>query len=887
VENRYNALYDLGQQLVLLRDPAKIAEAVLEIAAQVLNLQDSDFLLVDETLNELYVTAKQGELRRAEGLRLPLKGEKGITVAAIRRGQPIYAPDIRKDPRYVNIGFPAVSEFAVPVQIEGRVLGVLNVESAEMDAFSEADRELLCILANQAALALENACLHAQETRKIEEMAVLNELNRRISASLDLQETLDAVVASASELIPCALAEVSLWDAQTGMLTLQAIRSEPNRGYPVGRSFPPGEGFTGWVVREAKPLLVSDVESFQEIKPDLLPDERPFKAYAGVPLLVGNTLVGTLVLVSNQSGAFDQDNIRLLQSLANQAAIAIRNAQLYQATRRREAELAALNIVASVINQPLPLQEILDSSIVKVIEVMETDAGGIRLLNPETEELKIVSSEGLSPDYIDQVDNIPLGEGVVGSVAQNGEPQVIMDIADGSQWASEIAAKEGFHSFAVVPLRTKDRIVGTLGVVTRQFRDFSSEELGLLTAIGHQIGVAVENARLYEDLARRAKDMEAVLTVAAAVNRPEDLDFVLEEGLKQVLAVTGLEMGAIAIKDPKSESLVLKIHRGMSEEWVTWLERKLKEKSADWPKNMDVHIEKVPEDSSSVLEGLHQEGIRLTAYVPLFAEGNFVGLLTVATPKTQIFTPEERSLPQAIGHQLGTAISNAQLREEALNAERLAAVGRVAASVAHDLRSPLGGILRSAEFLARPELSPGTREKLSRAIVSLAQRLNNTSLQILDYVQKDRLPLRCTPCSLSKFLEEVLTVLEVDFSDRGIEVERNFHYRGKLIMDGDRMAQVVYNIAANARDAMPEGGKFVVNTRKVKDRVELRFSDTGPGVPKEVVGRIFEPFFSYGKRQGAGLGLAIAQRIIKEHGGTILVESKEGKGAEFVVTLPL
>jgi len=108
VENRYNALYDLGQQLVLLRDPAKIAEAVLEIAAQVLNLQDSDFLLVDETLNELYVTAKQGELRRAEGLRLPLKGEKGITVAAIRRGQPIYAPDIRKDPRYVNIGFPAV-----------------------------------------------------------------------------------------------------------------------------------------------------------------------------------------------------------------------------------------------------------------------------------------------------------------------------------------------------------------------------------------------------------------------------------------------------------------------------------------------------------------------------------------------------------------------------------------------------------------------------------------------------------------------------------------------------------------------------------------------------------------------------------------------------------
>ena len=871
----------------MLRDPVKIAEAVLKIAAQVLNLQDSDFLLVDETLNELYVVAKQGELHRAEGLRLPLEGERGITVAAVRKGRPIYTPDVREDPRYIDIGFPGITEFAVPVQIEGRVLGVLNIESTERDAFSEADRELLCILANQAALALENARLHFQETRKIEEMAVLNELNRRISASLDLQETMDAVVASASELIPCALAEVSLWDPQTSLLTLQAIRSEPDRDYPIGRSFPPGKGYTGWVVREVKPLLVTDVDNFQEIKPHLLPGERPFKAYAGVPLLVGDALVGTLVLVSNQSGAFDQENIRLLESLANQAGIAIRNAQLYQATRRREAELAALNILASVINQPLPLQEILDLSIIKVVEVMETDAGGIRLLNPETRELRIVSSKGLSHEYIYHVDNISLGEGVVGNVALNGEPQVIKDIADGSQLASEIAAKEGFHSFAVVPLRTKEKIVGTLGVVTRQFRDFSSEDLSLLTAIGHQIGVAVENARLYEDLARRAKDMEAVLTVAAAVNQPEDLDIVLEEGLKQVLAVTGLEMGAIAIKDPRRGSLDLKIHRGMSEEWVTWLERKIREKSVDWLGNTDIHIEEIPIDSSYVLEDLPQQEIRRLAYVPLFAEGNFVGILIIATPKTQIFMPEERSLPQAIGHQLGTAISNTQLREEALNAERLAAVGRVAASVAHDLRSPLGGILRSAEFLARPELSTATREKLSRAIVSLAQRLNNTSLQILDYVQKNRLPLRCKPCSLPKFLEEVLTVLEVDFSDRGIEVEKNFQYRGKLIMDSDRMAQVVYNLATNARDAMPEGGNFVVNTRRIKDRVELRFSDTGPGVPDEVLERIFEPFFSFGKRQGAGLGLAIAQRIIEEHGGTILVESKEGKGAEFIVTLPL
>lgn len=554
MEDRLSALYDLGQRLVLLRDPKQIAEAVLEIAAQVLDLQDSDFLLVDEALNELYVVARQGELSCADGLRLLLDDEKGITVAAVRKGQPLYVPDVRQDPRYVDIGFPAVSEFAVPVQIEGRVLGVLNVESTEMDDFSEADRGMLCILANQAALALENARLHTQEKRKIEELAILNELNRRISASLDLQETLHVIVTSAAELIPCALAEVSLWDEVTGLLTLQALHSDPDRSYPIGKSFPPGEGYTGWMVHQKQPLFVPDVDEFTEIRPQLLPGELPFKAYAGVPLLAGDNLVGTLVLVSDQAGAFDLEDMRLLESLANQAAVAIRNARLHQ---------------------------------------------------------------------------------------------------------------------------------------------------------------------------------------------------------------------------------------------------------------------------------------------------------------------------------------------ETLSAERLAAVGRVATSVAHDLRSPLGGIMRSAEFLARPELSPGTREKLSRAIVSLAGRLNNTTQQILDYVHKERLPLRCAPCPLSEFLEDVLTVLEVDFSDRGIEVVRDFRYRGRLIMDSDRLAQVVYNIATNARDAMPQGGKFVVSTRKVDDRVEMRFWDTGPGVPKEVGERIFEPFFSYGKRQGAGLGLAIAQRIAEEHGGAIRLEGKEGEGAEFVVIMPL
>jgi len=264
-----------------------------------------------------------------------------------------------------------------------------------------------------------------------------------------------------------------------------------------------------------------------------------------------------------------------------------------------------------------------------------------------------------------------------------------------------------------------------------------------------------------------------------------------------------------------------------------------------------------------------------------------VGTLGIATLPPRDFGPEDLDLLMAIGHQLGVAVENARLREQAVEAERLAAVGRVASAVAHDLRGPLGGIIRSAEFLARPELSAATRQKLSLAIVTLARRLINTAQEILDYTRGGRLDLRLTLCVLPDFLEQIIEVLRVDLAEQGIEVVTDWGYTGAVRMDAGRMAQVVYNIAANARDAMPEGGRLTVATRQVDEWAELCFTDTGPGVPSELRERIFEPFFSYGKRAGVGLGLSIARRIVREHGGEIRVESPAGGGAIFVVRLPL
>ncbi len=729
-------------------------------------------------------------------------------------------------------------------------------------------------------------------TRRHKELTTLYAIAEAINRPLDLHSMLEDSLDRVIEVTGADGGAIRLVDQSTAELVLAAHRGLSETYVQEATRFPLSQEIVGYVAREGKASLSKDMWEDERVSPEvrLLLKEVGHRSLAQVPLSAQERVVGTLGLTAKEPGFFDEDDLRLLNAIGQQIGVAIANAQLFEETQRKARKLAALNVVASVINQPLPLQEIMDLAIAKVIEVMETEAGGIRLLDQETGELPIVSSRGLSPEHIEEVKCRRVGEGIVGEVAQSGKPQVVKDVSrDPRVLSPSVMEKGGFNTFAVVPLRAKDVIVGTLGVITRRHRDFTPEDMDLLAALGDQIGVAVENSRLYTNLARRARELEAVHAIAATVNRPGELNRILEEGLKQTLAVTGLEMGVIGLRNMQDDSLILGCHHGMDEEFLALIKSRLSQKAFGplSPEEADIQVTKFPPGAPDTPPHLKDKGIHLVANVPMFAEGEFVGVLNLATSRTQPFTAEERSLLLAIGHQLGTAIANAQLRQEALEAERLAAVGRVAASVAHDLRSPLGGILRSAEFLARPEISQETRHKLSRAIVSLARRLISTSQGILDYIQGERLSLRLAPTDLRDFLDEVLDVLQVDFSDRGIEVVRDYHGDGSVVMDADRMAQVIYNIAENARDAMQRGGKFIVTAQMTAGQVVLRFTDTGQGVPAELRERIFEPFFTYGKYQGAGLGLAIARQIVEEHGGTIHLESKEGSGSTFVVTLPV
>lgn len=238
-----------------------------------------------------------------------------------------------------------------------------------------------------------------------------------------------------------------------------------------------------------------------------------------------------------------------------------------------------------------------------------------------------------------------------------------------------------------------------------------------------------------------------------------------------------------------------------------------------------------------------------------------------------------------------TARANERFKlEEQLNqAERLAALGEMIAGVSHEIRNPLGIIRSTAEFLDS-RMRDEKNKRFSSIIVEESTRLNDILTEFLDFARpKD---LRPTKCKIETILDKNLQVMEAECQRLGIDVERQYDTGDyTLEADDDLLYRAFVNIFANSIQAMPQGGKLIVQTGILNGKngaaqMELQVHDTGPGIPKEAIKKIFNPFFTT-REKGTGLGLAIVQTIIDNHGGEIEVVSREGHGTSVIIRLPL
>jgi signal transduction histidine kinase len=248
------------------------------------------------------------------------------------------------------------------------------------------------------------------------------------------------------------------------------------------------------------------------------------------------------------------------------------------------------------------------------------------------------------------------------------------------------------------------------------------------------------------------------------------------------------------------------------------------------------------------------------------------------------FDNDDVSFIDALSAHASVAIENAHMAQEMVANERLSAVGKMASVIIHDIKNPMGTLRVYAQVMKKKS---GNEEanKLADEMIRQVDRFVNMTQEILDFTRG---------VSASNFQEieffdvmnSVLDFIEKDLEKNNIKLKKFAQFKGIVNIDQDKLVRVFYNIASNARDAMPQGGTLTVTTIEENGYVRIDFTDTGTGMPEEVKKRIFEPFMTYGKKHGTGLGMSIVKKVIDDHNGKIEITSVMGKGTTITICLP-
>jgi len=332
-------LYDASQAVLSTFALDEVLSQILSILRDYFHLQNSAILLLDKRSEEFYVRA-QVEWDAAHRLvRLPLG--KGLIGCAGKLKRPIYAPDVSKDPRYV-VGNPGTrSELAIPLMVREEVVGVLDCQSDQLDAFDSETIDLLTLFSTQASIALQNAELYTLEQRRATQLEAINAIARQSTAVLELNELMEKVCQVIVQSFE--VDHVSILLKEEGKLALRAHFGRLTPMMPLGATLPPGSGLSGRALMTGKTVVENDLAAVIGYVVGL----KESASEMCIPLIAFGESLGVLVLDSSSSGAFRTEDVQTLESVADMCATAIQNAHYFERVR----QMAYLDGLTGIFNR--------------------------------------------------------------------------------------------------------------------------------------------------------------------------------------------------------------------------------------------------------------------------------------------------------------------------------------------------------------------------------------------------------------------------------------------------------------------------------------------------------------------------------------------------------
>jgi GAF domain-containing protein/nitrogen-specific signal transduction histidine kinase len=789
------------------------------------------------------------------------------------------------------LGEGTKSLLILPLVSSGNLRALIFIIQTQAIRFSLTEIELARTLTNQASIALENARLYQSTLFTAERFSILNQASYQVSTNLDPEQIYTAVHKAAQRLMPVESFVISLLDEETNEIEGVYLVDDEKRS-PITR-IPRDQGLSGQVITSGQPLLLHGADTVENVgtvvygKPD-----TPLSILA-VPMTLSGRTVGMLSAQSYQPNVYTEDDLQILSTLANQAAVAIQNGRLFNETERlaRELEMRVVERTAQLqreqqntetllrilteVSASLDLDRALNRTLALLNDAIGAEQGTIMLLNAEDNLLHFRAGYGYLSDKVSGEGRgfkLKIGEGLAGWVVERREPALINDLINDPRWVKTSASSREHRSAIAMPLLVAEDVIGVLMVFHRRPSYFSAELLNMVKAIAGQVAVAINNAHLYELIRDQAERLGSML-------RREQEDASRSQAILEAVAdgvlVTGpnnrisfLNQSAADILDLEPGRIIgqsLDVFAGLfGKSAGTWMET-----IRNWS---DGPIAYEPGETYAEQLDLENGRIILVHLSPVILQNDFLGTVSIFRDITH------------------------EVEVDRLKSEFVA-------TVSHELRTPMTSIRGYVDVLLMGAAGAVNENQVHflNIVKNNTERLNILVNDLLDVsrIESGRVTLSPQALDLREIAEDVIGDILRRSQEENRPMALSLDAPKKLphvYGDIERVRQILGNLVDNAYHYTPENGTITVRIHSLNGghEVQVDVADNGVGIPLDDQNRVFERFYR-GEHPlvlatpGTGLGLSIVKQIVEMHKGRIWMKSTgvPGDGSIFSFTLPV
>ncbi|MEW5956528.1 MAG: GAF domain-containing protein [Chloroflexota bacterium] len=860
--------------------------------------------LVDDYQKYAVVEASTGEIgQKMLAMRHKLAvGGKSIVGTATGTGKPRIALDVGQDA--VHFNNPLLpntrSEMALPLLARGRVIGALDVQSTKRGAFTEGDITILQSMANQLANAIEAAQSYQQAKKALADVSKIQEHYLRAEWSTFLREQK-------------AITGYRL--TEQGFVTIQEAGEESGAYRSV----------IDRAIEAKHPIILpAALAGTGQAPGDAQTSTEPAKLVpGGAPAADTTTLVAPLTLrdqvaigavdfeLFEESTSEDEDLLRIIETVASQAAQAIESARLFEETQAAREEAEALYQVGRALATAESQQEMLHTVLKAMLSTLGLKQGGILFFEKDRKFGKLyalfVDGRPVPPDLRIPVKGNPSYEKLI----ETKQPVSIVDFATDPLVAPVRALNPGHKiaSLLLVPLIIGDEVVGALGADSvDEKHHFTEREINLAIAMADQLSLILQNRRLLEETRRRAIQLQTSSDVGRVATSILDQDTMLERAVELIKDRFGFYHVQIFLTDETQRLAILHKSTGAAGQKLLNANYKV-ELGARNPvgqagyqrRSMVVRDAGTPEPGLTLEHHEYLPEVRAELAIPLQVGNSVIGVLDVHSVSVNDFAREDIASLEALAAQIAIAIQNARaFREQQETAERLKEVDKLKtqflANMSHELRTPLNSIIGFSRVILKGIDGPLTELQKTdlTSIYNSGQHLLGLINNVLDLskIEAGKMELNFEEVEIAPIIKGVMSTAMALVKDKTVELKQEIPDNlPRVWADPTRLRQIVLNLVSNACK-FTDKGEVTLRVTAEREKIVFSISDTGIGIDLDKLDTIFEEFTQVDasttrKVGGTGLGLPISRHFVEMHEGQIWVNSVPGRGSVFSFAIPL